>query len=144
MGTPIVSLPVDTTGVRPEVVPVEVDVLARSDEAGSSTRSRPEMADVLDDQYVVVGPRTRPGGHPKVTAQVRMRAWVRDPAAAGLPEFVDGDLSVTAGLVASTVRGVGTFLTLDRTFGPTVTFRAAAGTQATAQQEQVIAKRSET
>src|SRR5215217_6975887 len=43
VGTPIISLPVDTLVDWPEVVPVEGGVLARSREAGSSPRLRPDV-----------------------------------------------------------------------------------------------------
>jgi peroxiredoxin len=138
--TPIVSLPVDTLEVRPEFE-TSGAVMSRSGPTGGPSPRGVGVVDAGPPVGGVLGgfhPPTR-FGFPKLTAQVRVRAWVRDPTEPALPRFVDGDLFVTTGLVRSDVPGGGTFVTLERTFGPSVTFRAAAGTGATDEQQQLIA-----
>ncbi len=148
VSTPIVSLPVDVIEVRPEVFTASGRVLAgRSDPyyqggvASPSGSGESVLEAAETDPRSVVGifvPPTR-FSFPRITARVRVRAWVRDPTDGRLPEFVDGDLFVTTALVRSDVGGVGTFITLDRTNGPLVTFQPAAGTEMTDDQRDAVA-----
>jgi len=147
VSTPIVSLPVDVIEVRPEVFSVSGRVLAgRSDPyyqggVASPSGSGGSVIEVETDPRSVVGifvPPTR-FSFPRITAKVRVRALVRDPTEGRLPEFLDGDLFVTTALVRSDVDGVGTFITLDRTNGPLVTFQPAAGTEMTDDQRDAVA-----
>jgi peroxiredoxin len=145
VSTPTVSLPVDSLVVRPDVfTPVEGRLERRSTppaatETSTVSRLLPGVADPFGVliEGIVVPPTLF--NLPKVTAKARVRAWVRDATEPALPEFVDGDLYVTTGLVRSDVSGIGPFLTLDRTSGPQVTFQPAAGTDMTDQQRQIVA-----
>lgn len=125
VSTPTVSLPVDTLVVRPAVFAV-------------STAGVGANAEAIGPLTGIVRPPTR-FGLPRVTAKVRLRAWVRDATDGRLPEFLDGDLYVTTSLVRSDVPGVGTFMTLDRSSGPLVAFQPAPGTDATDAQRQLAA-----
>jgi peroxiredoxin len=75
---------------------------------------------------------------PAVATTVCIRAWVRDPTDPPLPEFIDGELVVSAGLVRSDIVGAGTYLTVDRTAGPAVAFTAAPGTVITDSQGETV------
>jgi peroxiredoxin len=127
VSTPIASLPVDTIVVGPVV-----DVMASA---------RSAAVDAHPDRASVVGIRIPPilFDDSGVSVKVRFRAWVRDPTSDRLPEFLDGDLHVTMGLVRSEVAGVGTFVTLDRTSGPLVAFQPAPGTTVTDEQRAAVA-----
>jgi peroxiredoxin len=128
--TPTLSLPVDTEYVRPDVGNGDLTTIARV---------LPGGIDVRDVGDLVFTPGLEPADYPKVTARVAVRAWVRDTTDPALPEFLHGDLDVTAGLIRSDVPGVGTFLTIERAAGPAVSFRAAPGTQVTDEQQAVVA-----
>lgn len=134
--TPILSLPVDTLTVRPEVLTV-------GEGHPAPTSGGPEgPAEIARTALGPLGGVFRPPtrfGLPRVTARVRLRAWVRDPTDGRLPEFLDGDLFVTTTLVRTDVPGAGTFVTLDRTSGPVVAFQPAPGTVATDEQRQLVA-----
>jgi peroxiredoxin len=145
VSTPTVSLPVDSLVVRPDFLgSAEGSIAARSTPpapTAASTQSRlhPGVADPFGVllEGIIVPPTLF--DLPRVTARVRVRAWVRDATEPALPEFLDGDLYVTTGLVRSDVAGVGPFLTLDRTSGPLVAFQPAAGTDMSDQQRQIVA-----
>lgn len=140
VSTPIVSLPVDTLSVHPDVLGGVLASQARSLPSGrrsALSRVRGDVFDPGDLGGIFVPPTSF--GLPRITAKVRIRAWVRDPTGDRLPEFLHGDLFVTAALVRSEVTGVGTFLTLDRTNGPLIAFQPAAGTEITDEQRQTVA-----
>lgn len=136
VSTPIVSLPVDTLEVRPELEGVGSTGFQLS-APPAAARFRVLDADLFTNAGIIVFP-TR-FGVPQIQAKVRIRAWVRDPTDDKLPEFLDGDLYVTTTLVRSEVAGVGTFLTLDRTNGPLVAFQPTPGTTVTEEQRQAVA-----
>lgn len=123
VSTPIVSLPVDTIVVRPDVGPVA--------ERHTARRATPPITGIrlppirFDERLL--------------TTEVRLRAWVRDATSSRLPEFVHGRLYVTAALARADVAGVGTFVTVDRTSGPLVTFQPAPGSVVTDEQRLAVA-----
>jgi peroxiredoxin len=80
-------------------------------------------------------PGSRRSCWPKISARVRLRAWLRDKPAE-LPEFLHGDLHLTAGLVRTELAN-GTFLGFDYSSGPDVHFEPAAGTSLTDEQRAV-------
>jgi peroxiredoxin len=145
VSTPIVSLPVDTLQVRPDIPAGGVATIPRASTSSASTHGQPapelDPAGGQEDKSSIVGIIVPPTfrSFPRVTAQVRVRVWVRDPTDGRLPEFIHGDLFVTSFLVRSEVTGVGTFLTLERTNGPLVAFQPAPGTEVTDEQRQAIA-----
>ena len=69
---------------------------------------------------------------PSVSARTRLRAWLRDGPDA-LPEFIHGDLLLTAGLMRTEVAGA-TFLGFDYNSGPDVSFEPASGAPLTSEQ----------
>lgn len=77
-----------------------------------------------------------PPTYPKVAGRVRIRAWVRDTTE--LPEFIDGDLTVTVGLTRVDVPGGGTFLTFERVESLSVRFVPATGTTVSDEQRSLI------
>ena len=152
VSTPTISLPVPTFHVRPDVVgPAFGRSMRTSPPAG---QGGVPVGSALDPTGVSGAPGGAGSGgvlvptiigppiaffEPRVTASLRVRGWVRDATDGRLPEFVHGDLHVTSALVRSEVPGVGTFVTLDRTNGPFVTFQPAAGTGMTDEQRQAVA-----
>jgi peroxiredoxin len=83
-----------------------------------------------------VGPGGRASCWPRITARIRLRAWLRDTPEQ-LPEFLHGNLHLTAGLVRTDL-AAGTFLGLDHSSGPDVGFEPAAGTTLTAEQRALV------
>ena len=76
-----------------------------------------------------IGPITSGSGPtcwPRITVRVNLRLWLRDRPAA-LPEFLHGDMYLTAGLVRTDLAGR-TFLSLDQSAGADLRFEPAAGT----------------
>jgi hypothetical protein len=132
VSTPTLSLPVDTLVVRPEVMTLARRV-ARPTDGGAEAPS-------VGPRIVRWPPPWIQPSAPSITATTRLRAWIRDTTDPPLPSFVDGDLVVTTTLARTDVPGVGMFVTLDRTNGPTVTFRPRAGTGVTPDQASVIAQ----
>ncbi len=132
VSTPTLSLPVDTLVVRP-------DVMALARRVGRPTDGGAEVPGVGPRIVRWPPPWVQPSA-PSITATTRLRAWIRDPTDPPLPSFVDGDLVVTTALTRTDVPGVGMFVTLDRTNGPTVTFRPAAGSGVTPGQASAIAQ----
>lgn len=124
VSTPTVSLPIDTIGVRPDIGPVAVHRAA----AGGVARP----------PYGIVLPPWRPR-QKLLTTEVRVRAWVRDGTSGRLPQFVHGRLFVTTAPVRTDVVGVGSFITMDRSSGPQVSFQPAAGTVITDEQRLAVA-----
>ncbi|MET9022724.1 TlpA disulfide reductase family protein [Actinopolymorpha sp. NPDC004070] len=91
-----------------------------------------------------LGPWGRPTCWPSISARLRLRAWLRDTPAE-LPEFVHGDLYLTAGLVRTVLwqwhplpPRRRTFLGLDHSAGPEVRFEPAAGATLTDQQRVLV------
>jgi peroxiredoxin len=92
-----------------------------------------------------IGPGRVPTCWPRISARLRLRAWLRDTPKA-LPEFLHGDLHLTAGLVRTDLlqpldvyqAGLETFLGLDHSSGPEVRFEPAAGTTLTGEQRAVV------
>lgn len=84
-----------------------------------------------------IDPGTRPTCWPRITARVRLRAWLRDTPEE-LPEFLHGDLHLTAGLARTDLPGVGIFLGLDHSSGPEVRFEPAAGTTLADEQRALV------
>lgn len=154
VSTPIVFLPVDTLDVRPDVLGGAHVMGTRAETPPSpgpeapAGRDRPRVQGrAIESGSIDLGEsRTRTGiivpptgfGRPRITAKVRVRAWVRDPTTPPLPSFLHGDLFVSTALVRSEVPNVGTFLTIDRTFGPQVTFLPAPGVAVTDDQRRLI------
>ena len=97
------------------------------------SRGRSQVSTVVRAGRRPVGPigafdsGLRPTCWPRISARLRLRVWLRD-APEGLPEFLDGDLHLTAGLARTDLAGGGTFLGLDHSSGPDVRFQPAAGT----------------
>jgi peroxiredoxin len=102
------------------------------------SRSRAAVRTAVRPGRGAIGPLGpfRPGAGsscwPSVSARVRLRAWLRDGPDA-LPEFLHGDLLLTAGLMRAEVAGA-TFLGFDYTSGPDISFEPAAGASLTAEQ----------
>jgi hypothetical protein len=88
-----------------------------------------------------LGPGVRPTCWPRISARFRLRAWLRDTPEE-LPEFLHGDLHLTAGLVRTDLgfrpARRRTFLGLDHSAGPDVRFEPAAGTTLTDQQRVLV------
>lgn len=104
--------------------------------ARAAVRTVAEAPPVADEMAVVRPPGPRPSCWPQITAQVNLRAWLRDTPNE-LPEFVHGDLYLTTGLVRTDL-GTTTILGLDHNTGPTIRFEPAAGTTVTDEQRGVI------
>jgi hypothetical protein len=132
VSTPTLSLPVDTLVVRPDVRAVARRVAQPMDVGVEAPGVGPRI-----ERWPPPWTQTRA---PSITATVRLRAWIRDPTDPPLPSFVDGDLEVTTTLARTDVPGVGMFVTLDRTNGPTVTFQAVAGSAVTPDQASAVAR----
>jgi hypothetical protein len=136
VSTPTISLPVDTLLVRPPIFGGASHMMSRASARGPGGWGA--GPDPLQGE-ISISPGHFRFEYPKVAARVRIRAWVRDPTEPALPEFIDGYLSVTTALVRSDVAGIGTFLTLDRSSGPSVTFEPAGGTDVTSEQRSLVA-----
>jgi peroxiredoxin len=135
VSTPTVSLPLEGLA----------DPIWSRTRAAVTTALRPGVGPTGSGSIGPVQPGGRRTCWPRITVSVRVRAWLRDRPEV-LPEFLHGDLHLTAGVVRNDLlRGPrplrrATFLGLDLGSGLEVRFEPAPGTTLT-EEQRVLAER---
>ena len=143
--------PAERTGVRTRAdvqlstPTVSLPTRGLADPIWSRSRASVRTAFRADqEEAALVGPGGaldifQPTCWPRITARVRLRAWLLDRPQE-LPEFLHGDIRLTAGLARTNLRGGGVVLGLDFASGLEVGFEPAAGTTVRDEQRALVGR----